>query len=81
MYQDTKLFSIDDVNDALIEKTIFEVNESLIELGYDPINQLVGYIMSGDPGYISSHKESRKKITQLDRTKIIEVLVRKYIEK
>lgn len=81
MSLDTQLFNVDDINEKLIEKTIEDVFESLEEIGYNPINQLVGYIMSGDPGYITSYKESRKKITQLDRTKIIEVLVRAYIKK
>lgn len=81
MSSDTRSFNVDDINDKLIEKTINDVYNSLDEIGYNPINQIVGYIMSGDPGYISSHKESRKKITALDRTKIIEVLVRNYINK
>lgn len=81
MSMDTQTFNVDDINDALIERTITDVYNALDEMGYNPINQLVGYIMSGDPGYISSYKESRKKITQLDRTKIIEVLVRKYLNK
>jgi uncharacterized protein (UPF0297 family) len=81
MSSNTKSFNVDDVNDALIEKTINDVYDALTEIGYNPINQIVGYLMSGDPGYISSHKESRKKITLIDRTKIIEVLVRKFINK
>ncbi len=81
MSSETRTFDVEEVNDVLIEKTIKEVCAALEEIGYNPINQLVGYIMSGDPGYISSHKESRKKITSLDRTKIIESLVRKYTKK
>ena len=48
----------------------------LKEKGYDPINQLVGYLMSGDPGYISSYQDARKKIVSVDRSKIIEFLLR-----
>ena len=51
------------------------------ERGYNPINQLVGYIMSGDPGYISSHKEARNKITKIERNKILEVILREYIKR
>jgi len=75
----TNLFKIDDFNDALILQTLKEVSESLEERGYNSINQLVGYLMSGDPGYISNHKEARTKISKLDRTKIIETMVRDYI--
>ena len=49
--------------------------------GYDEINQLVGYIMSGDPGYISSHNDARAKITGIERSTIVEVLLRNYISK
>lgn len=75
----THLFDLNEINDALVESTIKDVYEALEERGYNPINQLVGYIMSGDPGYISSHREARTKITKLDRTKIIETLVRNYL--
>ncbi len=75
----THLFDLNEINDALVESTIKDVYDALEERGYNPINQLVGYIMSGDPGYISSHREARAKITKLDRTKIIETLVRNYM--
>ena len=75
----THLFDLNEINDALVESTIRDVYDALEERGYNPINQLVGYLMSGDPGYISSHREARTKITKLDRTKIIETLVRNYM--
>lgn len=75
----THLFDLNEINEALVESTIKDVYEALEERGYNPINQLVGYLMSGDPGYISSHREARTKITKLDRTKIIEILVRNYM--
>ena len=55
-----------------------EVYEALEERGYHPTNQLVGYLISGDPGYISSYKDARKKIQTIDRTKIIEVLLENF---
>ena len=67
--------------DSLVGDTIKDVYLALEERGYNPINQLVGYLMSGDPGYISSHKEARQKITKIDRNKIIEVILRDYIKK
>lgn len=77
----TRLFKVDQFEDELIKNTLNEVMEALDERGYNPINQIVGYIMSGDPGYISSHREARSKITNIDRTKIIEALVKSYMKK
>ncbi len=76
----TKVYDTEQFQDALIEKTLREVVEILDDRGYNPINQIVGYLMSGDPGYISSHKEARNKLTKFDRTKILEVLVSKFID-
>ncbi|MFA5408978.1 MAG: IreB family regulatory phosphoprotein [Bacilli bacterium] len=77
----TSLFNIDEFNEALIDSTLKDVYEAIEERGHNPINQIVGYIMSGDPGYISNHREARSKISKLDRTKIIEILVRNYFGK
>ena len=77
----THLFNVDEINDAVVDKTLNEVYDALEERGYNPINQLVGYLMSGDPGYISSHKEARNKIMKLARSKIIEMMVRNYMSK
>jgi uncharacterized protein (UPF0297 family) len=77
----TSLFRVDELNEAVIAKALKEVYEAVEERGYNPTNQLVGYIMSGDPGYISNHREARAKISKLDRTKIIDVLVRNYFDK
>lgn len=77
----TSLFSIEELDEALANKTLKEVYEAIAERGHNPINQLVGYLMSGDPGYISNHREARAKISKLDRTKIIDVLVRNYFDK
>lgn len=77
----THLYSIEEFESKLVSDTVKEVYAALEERGYNPINQLVGYLMSGDPGYISSHKEARNKITKIDRSKIIEVLLREYLKK
>ncbi len=74
----TKIYESDTFQEALIGETIREVIEILEERGYNPIDQIVGYLISGDPGYISSHKEARNKITKFDRTKILECLVKNY---
>ena len=76
----TRLFNIEELESALVEKTVKEVYVALEERGYNPINQIVGYLISGDSGYISSYKDSRKKITSIDRAKILEEIVKNYIK-
>lgn len=77
----TSIYNVEEFQEELIKDVLNDVYLALEERGYNPINQLVGYIMSGDPGYISSHKEARKKISTLERNKIIEVLLRNYMNK
>lgn len=74
----TNLFYVDDLNVHKIRNILNEVIEALEERGYDSNNQIVGYLISGDLGYISSHKDARKKIQELDRAEIIEVLLREF---
>lgn len=78
--EETMVFDTEEFIDENISQTIKEVVLNLEERGYNPINQIVGYLMSGDPGYISNHKESRNKILKFDRTKIIEVLLKEFIK-
>ena len=78
--EEAKIFTTDEIEEALIEETIKEVIEILDERGYNAKNQLIGYLISGDPGYISSHKEARNKITKFDRTRVLEVLVDNFIK-
>jgi len=73
---ETKIYSAEDVQDGYILEVLREIISILKERGYNPIYQLVGYLMSGDLGYITSYKNARQKIMQLDRTKILEVLVK-----
>lgn len=77
----TFLFDVADIDNVLVEQTIKEVYDALEEKGYNPINQIVGYLISGDPGYISTYNESRNKISKLERTQIVEVLLRNYMSK
>ena len=81
MNDTTHLYSIEEFEERLVRDTIEDVFHALEERGYNPYNQLVGYLMSGDPGYISSYKEARNKIIKIDRNKIIEVLLKDYIKK
>ncbi len=59
-----------------ILKTVYE---ALVEKGYNPLNQLVGYMISGEPAYITSHKQARNLICKVDRDEIMEVLLKKYL--
>jgi uncharacterized protein (UPF0297 family) len=76
----TMMFSIKEIEEAYIHETLLEVYDALKERGYNPTNQLVGYLISGDPGYISSYKNSRNKICKLDRVEILEILVNGYMK-
>lgn len=73
-------FDISEVNDEVVKSTLRDVLESLEERGYNPINQIVGYIISGDLGYISSYKEARNKIAKIDCTVLVEVLLKNYLK-
>ena len=63
-----------------VELILTDVFEALETKGYNPINQVVGYLISGDPAYISSYQGARNKIQQIERDEIIEVLLEKFIE-
>ncbi len=76
----TMMFNIKEIEEAYIHETLLEVYDALKERGYNPTNQLVGYLISGDPGYISSYKNSRNKICKLDRVEILEILVNGYMK-
>ena len=62
------------------EHIIHHVCNAMEEKGYNPINQLVGYLLSGDPAYVTSHKDARNQIRSLERDEILEELVRSYLE-
>ena len=63
-----------------VELILTDVFEALETKGYNPINQVVGYLISGDPAYISSYQGARNNIQQIERDEIIEVLLEKFIE-
>lgn len=63
----------------IIAKVLGQVYAALQEKGYNPVGQIVGYLMSGDPTYITSHADARNLITQLERDEILEELISKYL--
>ena len=62
-----------------VRSILVEVYEALEEKGYNPINQLVGYMISGEPAYITNHRQARNLICRVDRDEILEVLLKKYL--
>lgn len=75
----TKVYSSNEFQSEYVSQVVKEVADILSDRGYNPVNQIVGYLMSGDPGYISSYKEARSKISEFDRTKILEILVSQFL--
>ena len=66
--------------DRVVKDTIADGYNALTEKGYNPVSQIVGYIMSGDPTYITSHNGARSEIMRVERDEIIEELLKDYIE-
>lgn len=64
----------------VIKQTIGDVYEALSEKGYNPVSQIVGYIMSGDPTYITSHNGARANISKVERDELVEELLKEYIK-
>ena len=76
--EQTSLFDVKDIDTEFTRKTLKEVFDSLNERGYNPTNQIVGYLISGDPGYISNYQNARAKIQEVDRAKIVEILLTEF---
>ena len=78
-FDKTMSFSVEKENNVKVKETLKEVYDALVEKGYNPINQIVGYILSGDPTYITSHNDARNKIRQIERDELLEKMVKNYI--
>lgn len=79
MNDETMCFKVPKEEKTQIKEILREVYNSLKEKGYNPINQIVGYILSGDPTYITSHNGARNLIRQVERDELLEKMVKKYI--
>ncbi len=75
----TRAFSIKDEKEYQIRQVLTEVYEALSEKGYNPINQIVGYILSEDPTYITTYNNARSLIRKIDRDELLQTLVRSYL--
>ena len=76
----TQFFHVVKEQEYDVASILNDVYEALTEKGYNPVNQIVGYIMSGDPTYITSHKNARSLIMKVERDEILEVLFENYID-
>lgn len=75
----TQFFKVETETETGARKVLEVIYEALIERGYNPVNQIVGYIMSGDPTYITSHMGARSLIMKVERDELVEELLKAYI--
>ena len=78
-FDKTMRFKVEKEDNNKAQEILKYVYEALVEKGYNPINQIVGYILSGDPTYITSHKDARNMIRQVERDELLEKMVKNYI--
>ena len=76
----TQYFKFNTDPEARVKTVLDVVYNAMEEKGYNPVNQIVGYIMSGDPTYITSHKNARSMIMKVERDELVEELLREYIK-
>ena len=77
---ETRMFSFG-VEENRAQKVIKNAYRAMTEKGYNPVHQLVGYLLSGDPAYVTSYLEARSKIRKVERDELLEELVRAYLER
>jgi uncharacterized protein (UPF0297 family) len=77
--EETMLFSVSDEKKIQLRTSLNEVYSALSEKGYNPVNQIVGYILSEDPTYITTHKNARSIIRKLDRDELLQDMVKNYL--
>lgn len=80
MQEPTMIFSIKDDKEKEMKKILLAVYDALTEKGYNPVNQIVGYILSEDPTYITTHNNARSLIRRIDRDELLHVLVKYYLK-
>ena len=78
--KNTQFIDINQTKRISVSEVILRVYQALVERGYNPVNQIVGYIMSGDPTYITSYKGARSTIMKVERDELVEELLKEYIK-
>lgn len=76
----TMMYNVEKDKDNEVRNILTSVFNSLKEKGYNPVNQIVGYLLSGDPTYITSYNNARNTIRKLERDELLEELLKKYLE-
>lgn len=76
----TQYFKVEKEPEIQVDEVLAIVYKALTEKGYNPVNQIVGYIMSGDPTYITSHNNARSLIMKVERDEIVEEVLKEYIK-
>ena len=76
----TRKFNAAEDRDEQVHHVLTSVYEALKEKGYDPVNQIVGYILSEDPTYITNHHGARTLICKIDRDELLQILVKRYLD-
>jgi len=80
MLDPTRSFSIREDKEAQVKAILTEVYDALKQKGYNPINQIVGYILSEDPTYITTYNNARSLVRKIDRDELLQILVRSYLD-
>ena len=79
MFDKTMTFSMNEEREIELKRTLTIIYDALVQKGYNPINQIVGYILSEDPTYITTHNNARNLLRHIDRDELLQVLVRSYL--
>ncbi len=79
MHEETMVFSIRDDKEKQMKQILVDVYDALKEKGYNPVNQIVGYLLSEDPTYITTHNNARSLIRKIDRDELLHTLVQSYL--
>ena len=79
MFDKTMTFSMNEEREIELKRTLTIIYDALVQKGYNPINQLVGYILSEDPTYITTHNNARSLISRIDRDDLLEILLKNYL--
>ncbi|MBR2086249.1 MAG: IreB family regulatory phosphoprotein [Oscillospiraceae bacterium] len=80
MFDKTMTFSMNEEREIELKRTLTIIYDALVQKGYNPINQIVGYILSEDPTYITTHNNARNLIRHIDRDELLQILVRSYLK-
>lgn len=81
MDEKTRSFNLNENPEKAVRESLLKVYDALVEKGYDPINQIVGYILSEDPTYITTYNNARSIVRHIDRDLLLQYVVKYYLEK